>query len=120
METPSFNQTYASQMKIEKAVVEEPVFKNTQAINFTSGGLSFTFPSSIPFIGGSKMSLDLPFLTGQLAIDPSGYIQFGLRPQFPERGTELEIRKPEGYAAAHGRRGQARAARRERRRQPRL
>ena len=76
VETPSFNQTYASQMKIEKAVVEEPVFKNTQAINFTSGGLSFTFPSSIPFIGGSKMSLDLPFLTGQLAIDPSGYIQF--------------------------------------------
>lgn len=76
VETPSFNQTYATQMKIEKAVVEEPVFKNTQAINFTSGGLSFTFPSSIPFIGGSKMSLDLPFLTGQLAIDPSGYIQF--------------------------------------------
>lgn len=76
VETPGFNHTYATQMKIEKAVVEEPVFKNTQAINFTSGGLSFTFPSSIPFIGGSKMSLDLPFLTGQLAIDPSGYIQF--------------------------------------------
>ena len=105
VETPSFNQTYASQMKIEKAVVEEPVFKNTQAINFTSGGLSFTFPSSIPFIGGSKMSA-----RSALPHRPAGHrsqrlYPVRLRPQFPERGTELEIRKPEGYAAAHGRRG---------------
>lgn len=76
MEASGITKTYQTQMHVEKAVVEEPTFKTSKAINFTTGGLSFTFPSSIPFIGGSKMSLDLPFFNGQLAIDPSGYIQF--------------------------------------------
>ena len=76
VETTSFSKTYSTQLRVEKAVVEEPTFKDSKAISFTSGGLNFTFPSSIPFIGGSTMSLDIPGVNGQLAIDPSGYIQF--------------------------------------------
>ena len=76
VETTSFSKTYSTQLRVEKAVVEEPAFIDSKAISFTSGGLNFRFPSSIPFIGGSTMSLGIPGVNGQLAIDPSGYIQF--------------------------------------------
>ena len=76
VETTSFSKTYSTQLRVEKAVVEEPTFKDSKEINFTSNLLNFTFPTSIPFIGGSTMSLNLPGVNGQLAIDPSGYIQF--------------------------------------------
>ena len=76
VETPSFTRTYQTQLQIEKAVVDEPQFINTKALSFTGPTLGLTFPEEIPFFGGSNLSLGVPQVPAQLAIDPSGYIQF--------------------------------------------
>ena len=77
-EIPStgYNRTFQTQLKIEKAYVEEPVFNNDQFISFTPGGLSFQFPADTPFVGDLQMNLSLPFIQSQMVIDPSGYIQY--------------------------------------------
>ena len=72
----SYNRTFQTQLKIEKAYVEEPVFNNDQFISFTPGGLSFQFPADTPFVGDLQMNLSLPFIQSQMVIDPSGYIQY--------------------------------------------
>ena len=69
-------------MRVEKAVVDEPQFLNMNNLSFTGSGLSMTFPSSIPFIGGKKLMMDMPFAPAQLMIDPTGYIQFAFGKSF--------------------------------------
>ena len=82
VETNSFSKEYQTQLTVEKAVVDEPQFLDTNNLSFTGGNLSLTFPSSIPFIGGSKLSLDMPWLPAQLMIDPTGYIMFAYGKDF--------------------------------------
>lgn len=82
VEAGTFVKTYSTQMRVEKAVVDEPQFLNTNNLSFTGSGLSMTFPSSIPFIGGKKLMMDMPFAPAQLMIDPTGYIQFAFGKSF--------------------------------------
>ena len=82
VEAGTFKKTYTTQMKVEKAVVDEPQFLNTNNLSFTGSGLNMMFPTQIPFIGGSQLSLDMPFAPAQLAIDPTGYIQFAFGKTF--------------------------------------
>lgn len=93
VETPSFTRTYQTQLQIEKAVVDEPQFINTKALSFTGPTLGLTFPEEIPFFGGSNLSLGVPQVPAQLAIDPSGYIQFAYGHDFR---SELLDWKSEG------------------------
>lgn len=92
-EIPStgYNRTFQTQLKIEKAYVEEPVFNNDQFISFTPGGLSFQFPADTPFVGDLQMNLSLPFIQSQMVIDPSGYIQYAYGKTF--ESEELSWKK---------------------------
>lgn len=82
VEAGSFTKTYSTQLKVEKAVVDEPQFLNTNQLSFTGNGLVFRLPAQIPFVGGTNLSLNLPFMPAQLMIDPSGYIQFAYGKSF--------------------------------------
>ena len=92
-EIPStgYNHTFQTQLKVEKAYVEEPLFDNKTFINFTPGALSLKFPNEIPFIGGLQMNLSLPFVNSQLVIDPSGYVQYAYGKTF--ESEELSWKK---------------------------
>ncbi len=92
-EIPStgYNRTFQTQLKIEKAYVEEPVFNNNQFISFTPGGLGFQFPADTPFVGDLQMNLSLPFIQSQMVIDPSGYIQYAYGKTF--ESEELSWKK---------------------------
>ena len=76
VETPGFTKTYDTRLLIQDAVVEEPDFRNMSALTFTGGGLGLEIPDFVPFIGGAKLSLEIPMLPAQLVIDPSGFVQF--------------------------------------------
>lgn len=68
--------SWKTQLVIKQAVVEEPVNKLNQAFSLLSGGISFKLPDEIPFIGGSRLSIDLPVPSYNLYIDPDGEIFF--------------------------------------------
>ena len=68
--------TFETQLRVEKAVVEEPKFINTNNLSFTGPSLKLHFPDTIPFFGGSDLSLAVPQIPAQLYIDPSGYVKF--------------------------------------------
>ena len=88
VESDDFTRTYQTQLKVKKAVVEEPQYSNQKNASFTTGGFKFRFPDSIPFLGGTEMSLDFPGAPAQLMIDPSGYIQFAFGKNFqPEEAS---------------------------------
>ena len=91
METQGFTKTYDTRLMVKEAVVEEPDFKNTSALSFTDGGLGLHIPDSIPFIGGTTLSLDIPGLPAQLVIDPTGFVQFAYGKSF--ESEELNWKK---------------------------
>mgnify|MGYP004557633129 FL=1 len=91
VETPGFTKTYDTRLMVKEAVVEAPEFKNTSALSFTGGGLGLQIPDSIPFIGGTTLSLDIPGLPAQLVIDPTGYVQFAYGKSF--ESEELNWKK---------------------------
>lgn len=61
-------------LRVERAVVDSPVTKNDQAFRFLGEDFSFTFPESIPFIGGDTMSVPIPVPKVNVLIEPSGHL----------------------------------------------
>lgn len=61
-------------LRVERAVVDSPVTKSDQAFRFLGEEFTFTFPKSIPFIGGDTMSLTMPVPKVNVLIEPSGHI----------------------------------------------
>ncbi len=66
-------------LNIEKALVSEPYLDNSALFSFTGGssGLQFKLPDSMPFVGGSTLSLlDLQGNFPSFVIMPSGWGMF--------------------------------------------
>lgn len=82
LQSGSTDLTVPTQLSIEKAVVEEPLIDANQMLSLVPGDLSFQFPNSIPFFGGSKMSLGLPFMKISMLVDPSGFLQLAYGKSF--------------------------------------
>ncbi len=70
---------FDTQMLIQKAVVEEPFLSSDSTLFklFGSvGGFGFDIPEGIPFVGGSRLAVNVPGINTKLMILPSGRAMF--------------------------------------------
>lgn len=70
---------FDTQLDIQKAVVEEP-FLSSDSTLFklfgSAGGFGFDIPEGIPFVGGSRLAVNVPGINKKLMILPSGRAMF--------------------------------------------
>ena len=75
VETPGFTRTVDTQLISKKAVVDEPVYRDADALT-VSGSVGLKNPDGVPFIGGRTLSMAVSGLNGQLVVEPTGFARF--------------------------------------------
>ena len=82
--------TFDTQLDIQKAVVDEPFLSESSTLfKFFGGdgGFGFDIPTSVPFIGGSRLAVSIPGKAPKLMILPSGRAMFAWGATYSSKDT---------------------------------
>ena len=91
--------TIPANLVIQPAVVEAPVLTGDALFSFP-GGMSTTLPGGAAFVGGSRLSLNLPNTLSRTAYLPSGAALYALGYDFKPEQADWQTRDAEDEARA--------------------
>lgn len=92
--------TTDTQLVIQKALVDAPVLSRNALFSFdgNSNGTAFSIPGNAPFIGGSRLSVDIPETLAQAVYLPSYQALYALGDDFKAEQANWQTRDAEDEA----------------------
>ncbi|MGN0995643.1 MAG: carboxypeptidase-like regulatory domain-containing protein [Candidatus Ventricola sp.] len=93
---------FITQLDIRKAIVDKPFLSSSAPFKFfgADGGFGFDIPPEIPFIGGSRLAVNIPGLKQRLLILPSGVAMFAWGTDFSHEQLNWQSQDTQDQAKA--------------------
>ena len=95
--------TFDTQLDIQNAVVEKPFLSSDSALfKFfgAAGGFGFDIPKEVPFVGGSRVAVNIPGKNPMLMILPSGRAMFSWGATYSPKDTSWQTEDSKDQANA--------------------